>query len=555
MLGSVRTAVARRLPEKVVYQLVLARHGETAAQLALRRAAGRPDGRAGAPRRGPRPAVVELFDAHATQRANVDAVSVALTAAGIEHVLVPEPNTGRRRVAVSIEHRVAALAALHTLSGDEWGVSVGRRRAVPAAAAADLAGAQRLRVFRALVAASGEPVAGVELACSLEFWTRVDQPGTPRADGGTYQLGTRLAPAPAGLAAGYLAPDAWTRAVQAPGHWPVEATTLLQVREPIDIVYTWVDGDDRAWQARKAPYEGTAGEHALGRSAAHVSRFASRDELRYSLRSVAAYAGWVRRIFIVTDGQVPGWLDTTHPAIEIVDHTRIFTDPGVLPVFNSHAIESQLHHIPGLAERYLYLNDDVFFGRPVRPELFFHGNGLAKFFLAKHPLDVGPPSPDDRPVVSAAKRNRALLEARFGATVTRRFQHTPHPQLRSVNEQLEREYPEEFAVVARSRFRHPDDVSVAASLHHWFAYGLGRAVPGRLRYVYQDTAAADTPRRLRNLLRTRDADAFCLNELETDPERAAEQRVMLRAFFDRYFPVPSPYELADVSPTVSHGLS
>src|SRR5699024_11149044 len=139
------------------------------------------------------------------------------------------------------------------------------------------------------------------------------------------------------------------------------------------------------------------------------------------------------------------------------------------PVFNSHAIESQLHHIPGLAEQYLYLNDDVFFGRPVGPEAFFEGNGLARFFPSSALIDTEEHQPADVPVTSAAKNNRALIVERFGRRVTHLFQHTPHPQLRSVLEQMEAEHPDLFSQVAASTFRHPDDLSVASALHHYYA--------------------------------------------------------------------------------------
>ena len=46
--------------------------------------------------------------------------------------------------------------------------------------------------------------------------------------------------------------------------------------------------------------------HAL---AANDSRYISRDELRYSLRSVDMYADWVRHVYLVTDNQVPPWLE------------------------------------------------------------------------------------------------------------------------------------------------------------------------------------------------------------------------------------------------------
>ena len=134
--------------------------------------------------------------------------------------------------------------------------------------------------------------------------------------------------------------------------------------------------------------------HAL---AANESRFASRDELRYSLRSLDMYADWVRHVYLVTDDQVPVWLDTDATrGSPWSSHRELFGDRGRLPTFNSHAIESQLHHIQGLAEQYLYLNDDVFFGRPLSPSLFFHGNGLAIFFLSGAKIGLGDPSTERR---------------------------------------------------------------------------------------------------------------------------------------------------------------
>tara|TARA_R110002050_G_scaffold150757_1_gene277697 strand:- start:234 stop:554 length:321 start_codon:yes stop_codon:yes gene_type:complete len=82
-------------------------------------------------------------------------------------------------------------------------------------------------------------------------------------------------------------------------------------------------------------------------------------QLRYSLRSIMKFAGWVRHIYIVTNGQVPSWLDVSHPRITVVAHEEIFTDPSDLPTFSSPAIEVHLHRIPGLSNRWIYFNDDV----------------------------------------------------------------------------------------------------------------------------------------------------------------------------------------------------
>ncbi len=84
---------------------------------------------------------------------------------------------------------------------------------------------------------------------------------------------------------------------------------------PIDAVYTWVDGSDPVWQARKAAALGVRTRPSSAGLASNDSRYASRDELRYSMRSLVAYAPWVRHIYLVTDDQVPAWLDRDHPMV------------------------------------------------------------------------------------------------------------------------------------------------------------------------------------------------------------------------------------------------
>ena len=158
------------------------------------------------------------------------------------------------------------------------------------------------------------------------------------------------------------------------------------VRFDVDVVYTWVDGDDEDWlAARDARVTGLGGTPSA--RAGGASRYRSRDELRYSMRSLHLFAPWVRRIHLVTAGQVPTWLDTSHPAITVVDHRDILP-ASALPTFSSHAIETRLHVLPDLAEHFIYVNDDVFLGRPARPELFFSpGGGVVAW--ACHPHDRG----------------------------------------------------------------------------------------------------------------------------------------------------------------------
>nr|WP_239542809.1 stealth family protein [Micromonospora terminaliae] len=307
---------------------------------------------------------------------------------------------------------------------------------------------------------------------------------------------------------------------------------------PVDVVYTWVDGTDPAWLRRRAEVAGTP-YHAESASAA---RFLSRDELRYSLRSLHTYAPWVRTVYLVTDDQVPAWLDPTAPGLRVVSHREIFRDPSVLPTFNSHAIESQLHHIDGLAEHFLYFNDDVFLGRDVTARDFFLANGITRFFPSPALVPPGPPAADDIPASAAGKNNRTLIAERFGTVLTQKMKHMPHVLRRSVLYEIEETFAAQHRRTAGSQFRSITDISVASSLHHYYAFHTGRAVPGELDYTIAELSHPDTPARLAHLLAKRDRHVFCLNDAFSTEEDLAAQLSVLTPFLDTYFPVPSPWE-------------
>src|SRR5699024_7748867 len=233
---------------------------------------------------------------------------------------------------------------------------------------------------------------------------------------------------------------------------------------------------------------------------------------------------------------VPHWLDADHPRITVIDHADLLGGSR----FNSHAIESALHRIPGLAEHYLYLNDDVFFGRIAYPGDFFPAPGMAAFFPSDLPIDPGPVSAQDLPIMAAAKNGRALLAARFGLDVRTKIRHTVHAQLRSVGEQIEAEHPEEVARTRDARFRSPTDLSLASSLHHWYAHALGRAVPQQPNYLYVDLASPGVEQTLDALESLRRYDTFCLNQEQTGMSPALRREV--GEFLERYLPTPAPWE-------------
>ncbi len=129
--------------------------------------------------------------------------------------------------------------------------------------------------------------------------------------------------------------------------------------------------DDPKWQQEFAKYSGEKGNSKNGVSKA---RFRDYGFLKYWFRGVEKFAPWVRKIHFVTCGQKPVWLDTANPRIHLVDHRDIIPE-RFLPTYNSGVIERYIHKIPGLAEHFIYFNDDFYIIRPVTPERFFR-NGL-----------------------------------------------------------------------------------------------------------------------------------------------------------------------------------
>lgn len=313
----------------------------------------------------------------------------------------------------------------------------------------------------------------------------------------------------------------------------------------IDLVFSWVDGTDPEFRARRA---GMLAQVVVGEGDDADARIRQIDELKYALRSVDKNAPWIRRIFIATDSAVPEWLDE-HPRVTVVRAVDHFSDISGLPTFNSHAVECQLQHIDGLSEHFLYSNDDMFFARPVRPSMFFSPAGVSRFIEAGTRIGPGRNNERRSGFENAARVNRELLAGRFGHVITRHLEHTPVPLRRSVLLEMEQEFATDFARTRASRFRAATDISVTNSLYHYYAMLTGRAVPqemARMRYV--DTTSQRGLALLDVLAVHRDVDFFCLND-GSFPEVAEADRVRaVSEFLSAYFPDRAPWERISARP-------
>lgn len=299
--------------------------------------------------------------------------------------------------------------------------------------------------------------------------------------------------------------------------------------EPIDIVYTWVDGRDSAWRRSYIEHVGAEPD---------PDRYHPRGELRYSLRSVHYACGWARRIHILSSCPPPAWLDVDHPAIAWVSHEEVLEE-HCLPTFNSHAIEAGLPNIPDLAERFIYLNDDVFVTRPTRPELFFDAAGRSYgFFEPAGKLVEDRRDAEEEPWFVARLAAQRLLLERFGYAATRFCHHAPFAVNRARCLEMFASMRDAVARTSASRTREATDMPLIAFLypHHALAAGWGLE---REVHAQQLSRASFETFRLRD-----EAHFLCINDGGGSRGDVAFGQRVERLMRER-FPIPAPWERAD----------
>jgi Stealth protein CR2, conserved region 2/Stealth protein CR3, conserved region 3/Stealth protein CR4, conserved region 4/Stealth protein CR1, conserved region 1 len=479
---------------------------------------------------------------HEAQIEDLVFIRKVLARADIPYLLIRKPKS-RPILAINIELRPAVQRALVAACGTEpmYAKTLDEKGISPVLIAkgqiSALADPRILRLYRRRIAPGGlrfGPAFGVE----LQFWVFEEtQIRCPVENSLTRKVLPRseLKPATVKLY-GYK--------------WPTIAGMFAphasDVTFDIDMVFSWVEGSDPEFRARRAAQ---MSQYVAGEGDDAEARVRQIDELKYALRSVNMFAPWVRRIFIATDSRPPAWL-AEHPTITIVRAEEHFSDAAALPTYSSHAVESQLHNIPELSEHFLYSNDDMFFGRPLKATMFFSPGGITRFIEAKTRIGLGANDPTRSGFENAARVNRQLIFERFGQVITRHLEHTAVPLRKSVLREMEREFPDDFARTQASQFRSSTDISVTNSFYHYYALMTGRAVQQeKAKVLYVNTTTHEGLDLLPVLRKKRGYDFFCLNDSSFPEVSAAERSERVISFLERYFPIPAPWEkvTADVS--------
>jgi hypothetical protein len=151
----------------------------------------------------------------------------------------------------------------------------------------------------------------------------------------------------------------------------------------IDFVVPWVNGSDPLWIEKFNKYAPDEKKITVDIS---LARYRNDNLFKYWFRSIEQNAGWVHKIFLITDDQIPQWLDLSNEKLILVNHTDYIPEK-YLPVFTSHSIEIYLHQIKNLSEYFVYFNDDMYLLNPVDSGYFFRNNLPRDFAILKpmHP--------------------------------------------------------------------------------------------------------------------------------------------------------------------------
>lgn len=309
---------------------------------------------------------------------------------------------------------------------------------------------------------------------------------------------------------------------------------------PIDAVITWVDGADPHHKAKLDTYLASIG--GARPRAASSARFNSVGEIEYCVVSLLRYAPWIRNIFIVSDRQQPEFMSklvgTPYASrVKVIDHSVIFAGyEQYLPTFNSMSISSMLWRIPGLAEHFLFLNDDFALIRPLQPSVFFQGDKVVLhgvwrtqteqrfikrvFSAVKKMLGQGKTSDKDERVRFIGVQENGAKLLGFAQKVFQ-LEHNPHPWKRSSWQHYFAANPGELEKNISFRLRSAQQF-VPESFSAHYEIKAGNAVIDNSIKTLQLKPADQAMLRLKSKLAVAERDAsfvfVCVQSLENAPK-------------------------------------
>ncbi len=339
----------------------------------------------------------------------------------------------------------------------------------------------------------------------------------------------------------------------------------------IDFVLPWVDGSDRVWQKEKTKYNSNIDSDANA-----TARFRDMGTLKYVLRSIEQNCPWFNKIYIITTGHYPDWLDINHDKIVLVSHEELYFDKSHLPVFNSSSIEMNLSNIKNLSEKFVYLNDDTIIMRKITKARFFiddkpvdflsHGwiprntlfkrlrgadawvhslnNNLQLINKKCTPLDLNKKSLYHSSYDIKTKISNLLLDKIYKKFIWLEHWHHPIPYLKRTLIDVYDEFKEEMMICSSNRFRANNDLT--QYLYRYWQLANEKFYPFKHNDGYDaDIVSFDYLKEALNKIEQNSHINFvCFNDQmhKADEKEFLESKTLLIKYLDNAFKQKASFE-------------
>ena len=336
----------------------------------------------------------------------------------------------------------------------------------------------------------------------------------------------------------------------------------------LDFVVTWLDSNDPIWQSDIQKFKGiiSAGDQSN-------ARYRDWDLFRYWFRAVERYAPWVNRIYLVTNGKFPDWINPNHPKLVLVKHSD-YIPAEFLPTFNSHTIELNMGKIHGLSEHFVYFNDDSYLNSEVTPDYYFK-QGLPCDENAETIYNVGSYNPISKFTIKIINfTNVCVLNGHFSRKETvknafwkwngfhlglidrimnyiismdpgKRFigfreRHFEQPFLKSVFEEA---WEKESEMLTNSCTRFREDVNLSPYFIRYWQFATNKFYPVRLKNFRKLRLIPNEFQLIKKSLSDSNIKSICLNDTPLCTETKYEEfKPVLQSLFSDKFPDKSSFE-------------
>ena len=292
----------------------------------------------------------------------------------------------------------------------------------------------------------------------------------------------------------------------------------------MDIVITYVNGLDPEWQK---DYEKHTNTPILEK------RFRDWGTLKYLMRGIEKNMPFIRKVHLVVarESQVPEWVNRNE--VNIVLHKDIIPAKH-LPTFNCNPIEMHLHRREGLAEEYIYFNDDIFPLKPCKANDFFV-DGRATLGMSRHLFAFNM-------FKKICRNSNRIARKAIGLKPSVCFlrpQHICTPMLKSQCEELYQKVETEI-ISSLTKTRSSNNLNQYIFLDYMYLRGM--LINKRMSKKHFSLGVASEDK-IRKYIQSPKHSLVCINDVQMSEDSYNEIRRTLLNTFEQVLPEKSKFEI------------